>query len=68
MAPARAHTHTHTHTQTHTLPVTGKAVSQRRRQHGPVRAATDDDMSSADVKELANFISAQPMDDAREAI
>jgi hypothetical protein len=29
-------------------------------------AATDDEMTSADVKELANFISAQPMEEERE--
>lgn len=43
-------------------------MGRRRRQHGLLRAATDDDMSIADVKELANFISAQPMDDARKAV
>ena len=38
-----------------------------RQQRGiSVRAATDDDLNSVDVKELANFISAQPLDDERE--
>jgi len=48
----------------------GVTVCQRRqhqwRSRVSLAAATDDEMTSADVKELANFISAQPMEEERE--